>query len=72
MSQTPEEIGQLIRNLRKERKMTQLELSIKLGIDKSTFAAYERGRNNFTVATLKKIAEAMGATFKVELFFEKE
>ncbi|GAB3314744.1 hypothetical protein GCM10027299_03280 [Larkinella ripae] len=70
MPQTPEEIGQLIKQLRKQRNMTQTELGEKLGIKKSSVVSYEKGRSNFTVDTLQRIADALGADLTINLAFK--
>lgn len=57
-------IKQLI-SLRKERGYSQRELAERSGIDASQLAKIERGYNSPSVATLTKIAEALGADIKV-------
>ncbi|GAB3923469.1 helix-turn-helix domain-containing protein [Larkinella terrae] len=59
MSNTPEEIGQLIRNTRKNRSLTQKELGRRLGISESAVNKYESGKENPTLQTLSKIADAL-------------
>ncbi|WP_128547206.1 helix-turn-helix domain-containing protein [Larkinella soli] len=70
MPETPEEIGQLIKELRKKRGMTQTELGEKFGANKSTIALYEKGRNGFSVATLKRFAEALNAELKIDIILK--
>ncbi|WP_111628382.1 helix-turn-helix domain-containing protein [Larkinella arboricola] len=70
MPQTPEEIGQLIKQLRKARGLTQGELGEKMGIKKSAVALYEKGRNGFTVDTLNRFAEAFNADLKIEIILK--
>ena len=36
--------GIIIKNIRKSKKFTQLELANKIGVDKTTISAYERGK----------------------------
>lgn len=57
-------IKQLI-SLRKERGYSQRELAERSGIDASQLAKIERGYNSPSVATLTKIAEALGADIKI-------
>lgn len=60
---TPEIVGANIATQRKAKGLTQQELADKLGIAKVTVTLYEGGRNNFTINTLSKIADALGCNF---------
>lgn len=57
-------IKQLI-SLRKERGYSQRELAERSGIDASQLAKIERGYNSPSIATLTKLAEALGAEIKL-------
>ncbi|MBO0947277.1 helix-turn-helix domain-containing protein [Fibrella forsythiae] len=57
---TPKEIGDYIKLLRKASDMSQIALAAKMGIAPSTLAQFESGRKNMTLSTLNKIADAMG------------
>lgn len=46
-----------IRELRQEKKITQLQLSIELNVTQETISAYEHGRHFPSVAGLMKMAE---------------
>ena len=46
-----------IRELREEKKMTQLRLSIELGVTQETVSAYEVGKHYPSVKALIKMAE---------------
>lgn len=67
MSITPEEIGQVIKKLRKERNLTQTELGERMGVKKSAIALYEKGRDNISLTTLKRIAEALDAELSIDI-----
>ena len=61
------QLGMRIAYLRKERKMSQLTLSIDSGIAKSYLCELEKGRRNPSVVVLSRISEALGITLE-ELF----
>lgn len=50
------EIGKRIRALRKEKKLTQLDLAIRSGIDERQVQRLERGHTSATLKTLIKIS----------------
>lgn len=54
-----EEFGNRIRQLRKKHNLTQLELSEKVGIPKSTLAGYENGLRRPKFETMEKLAEVL-------------
>ena len=53
------EFSEKLRNLRKEKGMTQKELSVKLGTTPQNLAQYENGKRNPKPKTLQKIADAL-------------
>lgn len=53
-------IGRNIARLRKEKGLTQKELGLVINMEKPNISAIENGRQNPTVLTLKKIADAIG------------
>ena len=57
--------GAFVAKCRKERNMTQAELAARIGADKSYISRIERGLIVPTVATLYKIAAAMGMTVEL-------
>lgn len=67
----PMNIGIRIKELRKERKITQKVLSIKTGIDQGTISNWERGRNEPDAQNRKKIADYFGVS-EAELFGDFE
>lgn len=66
-------IGENIHKLRKERGLTQTELSHEADIILSQVARIERGETNPTISTLYVIAEALGVDLKdlVNIKFKK-
>ncbi|WP_026308622.1 helix-turn-helix domain-containing protein [Spirosoma spitsbergense] len=64
---TPEQIGEIIKQLRKERNLTQTELGEKMGVKKSSIALYEKGRDNISLSTLKRIASALNAELTINI-----
>ena len=61
-------VGRKIRELRKERKLTQVELSARLGIQQSDLSRMEKGEYRVSLDTLVRIL----AEFKMSIgeFFE--
>ena len=55
------DVGQLIRDARLEKGMTQEELGEKVGVQKSAVAKWENGRvSEIKRSNLKKLADALG------------
>ena len=54
-----EYIGKRIAELRKERKLSQVDLALKAGLDKGHIARIELGRYSVGLDTLQKIADAL-------------
>ena len=59
MSELSNVIGQLIRNRRTQRSITQEALALQCGIDRSYMGRIERGEVNLTVEKLYEIASAL-------------
>lgn len=53
-------IGRNIARLRKQKKLSQLDVCAEIKMEKSNLSAIENGRQNVTALTLKKIADAIG------------
>ncbi len=53
------EIGSRIKRLRKMRKCSQEALSALAGLDRGYISEIENGHKNFSIQTLKKIADAL-------------
>ena len=60
-----DDIGKRIAELRKERKLSQVDLAQKTGLDKGHIARIELGRYSVGLDTLQKIADALNV--KIEL-----
>lgn len=62
-------IGEMIKNTRKERNLTQEELGQLVGVQKSQISKLEKGSKNVTIATILKVFTALKAEvkFRVEL-----
>ena len=59
--------GTMIRRLREERKMTQLQLAGKLGVTDKAISKWETGRGYPDIALVEPLAEALGVSV-IELF----
>ena len=53
------QLGMRIRFLRKNKKMSQLDLSLEAGVNKNYISDLEKGRRNPTLLILNKIAIAL-------------
>ncbi|WP_293302315.1 helix-turn-helix transcriptional regulator [Pedobacter sp. UBA4863] len=52
-------IGQRIKDLRKEKGVSQIELAVELNYEKSNMSRLESGRVNPRIFTLYKVAQAL-------------
>ena len=59
------EIGNLIKQARTEQGLTQKELGEKIGVGEPTVNKYEGGKQNLTVETLKRVADALSMHIKI-------
>lgn len=55
------------KELRKKKNLTQEQLAVKTGIEKGQISRIENGKYNLTLATINKIATALGAKVNFEL-----
>lgn len=53
------QLGMRIRYLRKEKKMSQLDLALESGINRNYISDLEKGRRNPTISVLNKLAIAL-------------
>ncbi|OIN59969.1 helix-turn-helix domain-containing protein [Arsenicibacter rosenii] len=67
MSEITEQVGQMIRNARKAKGLTQKELGLKLGLTEATVNGYEAGRQNLTLETLLKVSVALDMQLEINL-----
>ncbi|OIQ21198.1 helix-turn-helix transcriptional regulator [Lacinutrix sp. MedPE-SW] len=61
-------IGQNIAKARRRKKLTQVDVCVELKMDKPYLSSIENGRQNPTLLTLKKLADAIGV--EVEEFLK--
>jgi len=64
-------IGKNIARVRKENNLTQVDVCAEIEMDKPYLSSIENGRQNPTLLTLRKLADAIGITVN-ELLFTKE
>ncbi len=64
-----ERIGQRIRQIREQKKMTQKDLSDLSDLDRSYITSVENGQRNISIINLEKLANALGVPL-CELFKE--
>lgn len=61
------EIAYQIVKLRKEKRMSQIELARQIGTTQSNIARMESGHQNFTIGTLIRVAEIFEKNLKVSI-----
>jgi len=64
-------LGQVIKKIRKERKLTQVQLAEKIGKSDRLITYVERGIMNPSLGTLYDISNALGVSVS-EIFFQCE
>lgn len=64
MSELSIAIGRLIRQQRKEKKVSQEALALQCGIDRSYLGRIERGKVNLTVEKLYELSNALNISAK--------
>jgi transcriptional regulator with XRE-family HTH domain len=57
-----QKIGKRVRKIREEKGMSQIELAAAIEYEKSNMSRLESGGTNPTIATLYKIATALGVS----------
>ena len=65
-------IGKRIVELRNERGLKQIDLSVKLNIEDSALRRIESGRTNPTIKTLLRISQSLEIDFKELFYFSKD
>lgn len=55
------------KELRKKKHLTQTQLAEKIGLEKGAISKIENGKFNLTLATINKIATALGARVNFDL-----
>lgn len=61
-----EYIGQRIAQLRKEKGLTQEQLSELTGLDRTNIAKIENGKYNVSIDILNKVCVSLGAKIRIE------
>lgn len=61
------QFGERVRELRKEKEISQEELADRAGVHRTYIGMIERGEKNITIVNIQKIAKALGVGIK-ELF----
>ena len=59
-----ESLGHRVRYLRRQKKWSQFELSLRADVNKNYISDLEKGRRNPTLLVLEKIADAFGITLE--------
>jgi len=59
-----EVLGEMIKSVRKERKLTQEQLGALIGVQKSQISKLERSAKNVTIETILKVFNALKANIK--------
>lgn len=63
-------LGNMIRSVRKERRLTQSQLGERIGVQKSQISKLERNARNVTVETILKVFNALQARLKFTVELE--
>jgi len=61
--------GQLIKQIRKEKEISQEELGFRSNVHRTYIGMIERGEKNITLENIEKIAKGLGVSMK--LIFEQ-
>ena len=59
------QLGMRIRYLRKQKKMSQLDLSLESDVNRNYISDLEKGRRNPTILVLNKIAIALNTDYLI-------
>jgi len=65
-------IGENIARIRKEKNLTQIDVCSEIEMDKPYLSSIENGRQNSTLLTLKKLADAIGVSVNELTTLERE
>lgn len=63
-----EEVGAKIREIRKEKGISQEKLALLAELDRTYITSVERGKRNISIINLEKIAKALNV--KIGAFFD--
>jgi transcriptional regulator with XRE-family HTH domain len=65
-----EAFGSRIKELRKEKKLSQEKLALKADIDRTYMTSVENGKRNISIQNIDKILSALNISYS--LFFDSE
>ena len=57
-------LGKNIKRIREQKKMSQGDICRKLGFDRAQMSNIEAGKGNPTIATIEKVAQALGVVIE--------
>ena len=63
-------IGEMIKNVRKKRKLTQEQLGKLVGVQKAQISKLESNAQNVTLATIMKVFKALSAKVRLNVEIE--
>lgn len=63
-------IGERIRELRKEKRLTLIQLADLMGLSQATLSKYESGEINIPIKRLRKLADILGTTVEELIVYE--
>lgn len=64
MTNIQKKFGDKIRDLRKQKGLSQEELAFKAGLHRTYISDIERGSRNVSLKNIEKIAKALGVSLK--------
>jgi len=65
IARSPKQLGTIVRNVRRKRKLTQTELGAKTSLRQATISKIENGEGAVKIETLCDVLAALGLEFDV-------
>jgi transcriptional regulator with XRE-family HTH domain len=62
MNEEAQKLGDNLKKIRTKKGITQIEISKKLGVNRSFVSNLENGKTNPTLATITKLAQVLGVS----------
>ncbi len=62
MKDDAKKLGENLKKIRTQKKISQVEIANQLGVDRSFVSNIENGKNNPTLSTITKLAQALGVS----------
>ncbi|MEZ0611980.1 helix-turn-helix domain-containing protein [Fibrella sp. WM1] len=62
-----QQVGEMIREARRSKGLTQKEVADVLNVSEGTYSRYESGQANLSLLTINKIVKAIGLNLKMSL-----